>query len=99
MIIACPGAWKNFEEIEDNLSLPEIEQILDSYRESKWEQNKFLAALKGIELDDYHTATRSGDGEVTAEDIKRRAEAKIRGISEEELVFEELSIAYEVEDD
>jgi hypothetical protein len=97
-MIACPGAWKNFEDIEENLSLPEIEQILDASRRRDWDRNKFAAALKGVELDDYPTSSNS-EAEVTAEDIKRRAEAKIRGISEDEIALEEMGIAYEVEDD
>jgi len=49
-------------------------------------------------LDEYDTSI-SGEEEVTAEDIRRRAEAKVRGISEEQLAFEELGIAFEDENE
>lgn len=47
--------------------------------------------MQNVELDDYDSF---GDDEnqVTAEDIRRRAEAKIRGVSEEFIAFEEVGI-------
>lgn len=84
------GQWKNFEELEENLSLPEAEAILDARRREKWDQQKFAAALKGVEVDDYDTAhgvaVKSGD------DVRREAMAELRGMSEEQIAFEELGI-------
>lgn len=54
---------------------------------------KFAAALKGIDLD---KDTKKNDA---FEEVKRRAEAKLAGVSEEELEFSDIGISIEVEDD
>ncbi|AXH67417.1 hypothetical protein SEA_WOFFORD_59 [Streptomyces phage Wofford] len=81
------GIWKNFEEMEMNLTLAELEALLESKRDQDFQQNKFLAALKGIDLED------PSDGQApTFEDVKRRAEAKNQGVSPETLEFAEIGI-------
>lgn len=82
------GHWKNFEEIEDNLTLDELQSILEASREQEYRRNKFAAALKGIDLD-----AQNKDSDSSFEEIKRRAEAKLRGISEEEIEFSDIGIA------
>jgi hypothetical protein len=81
------GHWKNFEEIEENLTIKELEVILDASRKQEYARQKFAAALKGVDLDEGKSDTP------TFEDIKRRAEAKNRGISEEQLEFADIGIA------
>jgi hypothetical protein len=84
--------WKNFDELEENLSIQEIEVLLDASRAQEYERQKFAAALKGIDLDD--KSGKSGtDDTPSFEDIKRRAEAKARGISEDQLAFADIGIA------
>lgn len=57
-------------------------------------QNKFAAALKGINLDE------EKDPEATTfEDVVRRAEAKLAGKTEEEVALEEIGFAVEVEEE
>jgi hypothetical protein len=46
------GAWKNFDEIESNLSMPELMTILESIRELDYNEKKFLAAMQGVDLDE-----------------------------------------------
>jgi hypothetical protein len=46
------GIWKNFEEIEENLTLAELEKLLEVKREQDYSDKKFAAALKGVNLDD-----------------------------------------------
>ena len=89
------GHWKNFEEIEENLTLKELEVILQAARDQEYSRQKFAAALKGVNLDESKT---SGDKELTFEDIKRRAQAKVTGISEEQLEFADIGIAIVEED-
>lgn len=72
------GHWKNFEELEDNISIPELEQILESSRDVKRRDQVFLAAIQGIDLD-------KNTKDTSFEDVKRRAEAKLRGVSEEQV--------------
>lgn len=89
-MIACPGAWKNFEEIEEALSINELMHILDAFRDLEKQRYKFQAALQGVDLDKHDQ-----DAETSFEAVKRRAEAKVRGISEEQLEFEQIGIAME----
>lgn len=46
------GIWKDFEELEESLSMPELVALLDSKREKDYEDKKFAAALQGVDLDE-----------------------------------------------
>lgn len=45
------GIWKDFDELEESLSMDELMIVLKSKRESDYEIKKFHAALKGVDLD------------------------------------------------
>jgi len=45
------GIWKDFEELEENLSMPELIEVLNAMRDAQKEDRKFLAAIQGIDLD------------------------------------------------
>jgi len=45
------GIWKDYEELEISLSMPELMAILQSKREMDYEEKKFLAAIQGVDLD------------------------------------------------
>ena len=45
------GIWKDYEELETSLSMPELVATLESKRESEYEEKKFLAAIQGVDLD------------------------------------------------
>lgn len=45
------GIWKDYEELESSLSMPEIIATLGSKRELDYQEKKFLAAIQGIDLD------------------------------------------------
>ena len=70
-----PGAYKNFDEIEDNLTMEEIEIMYVKAYKLKEKEYRFLAAIQGIDMEE--------EGESDAEKIIRRAEAKALGMSEE----------------
>lgn len=76
------------------MSLAELSQVLDSSRKVQREQNKFLAAIQGIDID-----KNKSDGADAFEEVKRRAQAKLAGMSEEELDLSEVGISIEVEDE
>jgi hypothetical protein len=79
--------------MEENLSLAELEKLLESKRDQDFQNKKFAAALKGVDLDE------PGDKEsATFEEVKRRADAKLRGVSAEELEFAEIGIGIEGDD-
>ena len=46
------GHWRNFEELEKNLTIEELLKVLDASREKDISNRKFLAQLQGINLDD-----------------------------------------------
>lgn len=69
--------FKNYEDLEQSLTFKEVLAMVEKAREKKYEEHKFMAALKGIDLD---------EGQETEFDrVKRRAEAKAMGVSEEEI--------------
>jgi hypothetical protein len=45
------GIWRDFEELETNLSMPELVNILSTKRELDYDEKKFVAALQGVDLD------------------------------------------------
>lgn len=45
------GIWKDYEELESSLSMPEITAILSSKRDLDYQEKKFLAAIQGVDLD------------------------------------------------
>jgi len=68
--------FKNFDDLEANLTRQEIVKMLEKSREKKYDDQRFAASLKGIDLE---------EGRSTEfDEIKRRAEAKAMGISEEQ---------------
>ena len=46
------GHWKNFDELESNLSVQELNEIINAIRKKDHEDKKFFAAIQGIELDE-----------------------------------------------
>lgn len=45
------GIWKDFDELERSLSMPELVAVLGEKRELDYNERKFLAALQGVDLD------------------------------------------------
>jgi hypothetical protein len=45
------GIWKDYAELELALSMPELLATLNSKRDLDYQEKKFLAALKGVDLD------------------------------------------------
>lgn len=46
------GNWKNYEELEEELSVDELLATLNAQRKSRYEDQKFFAMLQGIDLSD-----------------------------------------------
>ena len=63
------GIWKDYQELEESLSMPELMVTLSSKRELDYEEKKFLAAIQGVDLDG---ATNSDKGQKEWEDMKAR---------------------------
>jgi hypothetical protein len=45
------GIWKDYQELEISLSMPELLATLASKRELDYEEKKFLAAIQGVDLE------------------------------------------------
>jgi hypothetical protein len=45
------GIWKDYEELESSLSMPELTSTLEIKRELDYTEKKFLAAIQGVDLD------------------------------------------------
>jgi hypothetical protein len=45
------GNWKDYDELESSLSLPEVTLTLTSKRELDYKEKKFFAAIQGVDLD------------------------------------------------
>lgn len=66
------GNWKNFEHLEESLSLPEIKIILETHQEVRRQDQVFQAGLKGIDLEEAAYKAKM-------KEIKERAQNKIHG--------------------
>jgi len=85
------GQWRNFQEMEDNLSLDELIAILDAHREDQYQRNKFLAAIQGIDLEGENNKDK-------VEEIKLRVRARQAGMHEDDLEVMEVGFGIEEED-
>jgi hypothetical protein len=45
------GIWKDYEQLELSLSMPELLATLSSKRDLDYQEKKFLAAIQGVDLD------------------------------------------------
>lgn len=45
------GIWKNYDEMESSISMPELTSILETKRELDYNEKKFFAAIQGVDLD------------------------------------------------
>jgi hypothetical protein len=45
------GIWKDYEDLESSMSMPEMLSTISSKRELDFEEKKFLASIQGIDLD------------------------------------------------
>ena len=45
------GIWKDYEDLELSLSMPELMATLESKRDIDYQEKKFLAAIQGVDID------------------------------------------------
>lgn len=46
------GIWKNYKEMEESISMPELMTTLSTKRDLDYQEKKFLAAIQGVDIDD-----------------------------------------------
>lgn len=69
------GIWKDYEELELSMSMPELTATLSAKREIDYQDKKFMAAMQGVNLDE-KTGRQEED---PWEKLKARAAARARG--------------------
>ena len=74
------GIWKDYEELEVSLSMPELIETIKAKRESEYEERKFFAAIQGIDLD-----KESGKGNEW-EEMKARVFSKGKAANANDIV-------------
>jgi hypothetical protein len=67
------GIWKDYQELEANLSMPELVATIGSIRDLDYQEKKFLAAIQGVDLDG---ETNKDRGQKEWEDMKARVFSK-----------------------
>jgi hypothetical protein len=67
------GIWKDYQDLELSLSMPELMATLEISRELDYSEKKFLAAIQGVDLDKETGKTR---GQQEWEDMKARVFSK-----------------------
>lgn len=65
--IFLTGNWKDFDDLESSISMPELTALLESKRDLDYQEKKFFAAMEGVDLD-----KQSGKGQKEWEDMKAR---------------------------
>jgi len=88
------GIWRNVEDLEASLNIHELRAIIDASREREHRQNKFNAALKGIDLDEGERK-RNQD---RLDAIQMRVNARLSGRSEHALESNDLGFTLETEE-
>lgn len=68
------GQWKNYEELEEYLTLDELYATVKQLNEERHINQRFAAALKGVDIDE-----GKEDGVKSFEDIQKRAQAILNG--------------------
>lgn len=88
------GHWRNVEDLELCLSLPELEAILRASRKREERQNKFLAALQGIDLDQHNQT----DAQEAFDRVQRRVQSKLSGATEAQLEHNDFGFGFDIEE-
>lgn len=85
------GIYKSYEELEDHLTIAEMNLLLKAKAKDKENEYKVLAALQGHKWG-------GDDGEESAEDIvermKKKADAEMSGMTDEQFELEEMGIKF-----
>jgi hypothetical protein len=75
MLFVKLGIWKSYDDLEENMSLPEIFATLEEVYDADWKDKKFAASMQGIDIPDPNTKTTQ---EVMS-DIVMKANAILAG--------------------
>lgn len=68
------GIWKDYEDLETSLSMPELIATLNSKKDIEYQEKKFFAAIQGVDLDQDNNKSNAW------EEMKARVASKTSGI-------------------
>lgn len=68
------GHWKNFDDLEESLTLPELYELYGAIKDREYREMKVVAAMNGVDIEE-----DSKEKVKSFEDVKREAEAKRAG--------------------
>lgn len=88
------GAWKNIDELEESLTLNELNAMITAIREDQKHTNIFLAGLQGVDLAKHY----DNPIEEKKREIERRVAERLHGaeaLERQELA--EFGISFESE--
>lgn len=85
------GIYKSFEELEDNLTIEEMNLMLKADAAKEDRLYRVLGAVNGI---DWSSDTTQESGEDAMERIKKQAEAARQGKTVEEIELESLGVKF-----
>ena len=70
------GIWKDYEELESSMSMPELLSTISFKRELDYEEKKFIAAIQGVDLDKNNKNSSTGQGQDAWEAMKAKVFSK-----------------------
>lgn len=74
------GHWKDYDELEQSLSMPELTATLKAMYKAEERKNKFMAAIQGVDMNaSEDTTSVEGEQPSTFEDVLARAAARVTG--------------------
>lgn len=85
------GSWKNIQDLEESLCLDELEAVVRAAREREHRNHKFLAALKGVDIDE----DKKESPKDRVEEMKKKIAARRAGKTPEQLELEDFGIGFE----
>jgi len=71
------GHWKDYEELEESISMPELTATLKAMYKVEGRKNKFIAAMQGVDLEAENNSSDSTEKPSTFQDIQARAISKL----------------------
>lgn len=86
------GIYKSFEELEENLTIEELNLILKADAQKEDRNHRFFAAINGIPWGGGEKGQETG--EEAMERIRKEAEAALAGKSVEEIDLEAAGIKF-----
>jgi len=84
------GIYKSYEELEENLTIAEMNLLLKANAKKEERLHRVLAAVNGIKWDDEET----GSAEEAVDRIAKNVDSKLNGKTDEQVELEAMGIKF-----